>query len=153
MSEFPDEVTLIMNLSRCPNHCEGCHAPYLSDDIGEVLTPNLISELINSNEGITCIGFMGGDNDPGSLNKMAMIIKSTHQDLKVGWYSGKSELPDCIDIKYFDYIKLGPYKPEFGPLKSRTTNQKFYKIFKKSIQGKEFPEYELIDCTSIFWRK
>ena len=36
--EFPDEVTLAINLSLCPNGCPGCHSAYLKDDIGEELT-------------------------------------------------------------------------------------------------------------------
>ena len=24
--EFPDEVTLALNISGCPNHCPGCHS-------------------------------------------------------------------------------------------------------------------------------
>ena len=39
-------------------------------------------------------------------------------------------------------IKLGPNKEEFGPLNSRTTNQRFYKV-----NGKE-----LEDITSKFWK-
>ena len=36
--EFPDEVTLAINLSRCPNRCPGCHSPYLQQEEGEELT-------------------------------------------------------------------------------------------------------------------
>lgn len=32
--EFPDEVTLAINLSRCPPRCPGCHRPYLKQDAG-----------------------------------------------------------------------------------------------------------------------
>lgn len=39
-------------------------------------------------------------------------------------------------------IKLGPYKEEFGPLNSKATNQRFYKV-----NGKE-----LIDITNLFWK-
>ena len=27
--EIPDEVTLALNLSGCPNGCPGCHSPHL----------------------------------------------------------------------------------------------------------------------------
>ena len=30
--EFPDEVTLAVNLSRCPNACPGCHSAALQGD-------------------------------------------------------------------------------------------------------------------------
>ena len=35
--EFPDEVTLAVNLSLCPNKCPGCHSSILMGDIGELL--------------------------------------------------------------------------------------------------------------------
>ena len=35
--EIPDQVTLAINLSLCPNHCVGCHSPYLRNDVGNVL--------------------------------------------------------------------------------------------------------------------
>ena len=35
--EIPDEVTLALNITGCPNHCEGCHSPWLWEDVGEVL--------------------------------------------------------------------------------------------------------------------
>ena len=33
--EIPDEVTLALNLSGCPNGCPGCHSPHLQRDEGE----------------------------------------------------------------------------------------------------------------------
>ncbi len=35
--EIPDEVTLAVNITGCPNRCEGCHSPWLWEDGGEVL--------------------------------------------------------------------------------------------------------------------
>ena len=26
--EFPDEITLAINISKCPCHCRGCHSNY-----------------------------------------------------------------------------------------------------------------------------
>ena len=37
--EYPDEVTLAINLTLCPNRCVGCHSAFLRDDIGEELSP------------------------------------------------------------------------------------------------------------------
>jgi anaerobic ribonucleoside-triphosphate reductase activating protein len=34
-AEFPNEVSLCINISGCPCCCDGCHSPYLSKDIGE----------------------------------------------------------------------------------------------------------------------
>ena len=145
--EVPDEVTLAINISNCPNSCPGCHSSYLSEDIGEVLTITRIKKLLKENEGVTAICFMGGDNDPKLINHYAKLLKETKHYLKVAWYSGKSELSNEIDLFNFDFIKLGPYIEEYGPLDSRTTNQRFYKVVQTST-GKS----KLIDLTDKFWR-
>lgn len=137
-AEFPDEISLLINISGCPCHCEGCHSSYLAEDIGEPLDYVAITKLIiNSNKGITCVGLMGGDSDPECINNLAKFIK-TSSKLKVGWYSGRNYLPSKIDIRFFDYIKLGPYIKEYGGLQSPNTNQHLYQIEKidnKYIDG------------------
>ena len=51
--EFPDEISLLINISNCPFHCPGCHSPELREDIGTELTKKELSNLIKSNKGIT----------------------------------------------------------------------------------------------------
>ena len=126
-SEVPSEITLCINISNCPCHCINCHSSYLAEDIGENLTLDTIYKLIDSNEGITCICFMGGDSSPKEIDMFARCIKDLY-DIKVAWYSGRHELSKDINIKWFSYIKLGPYIEELGPLNSKTTNQRFYKV-------------------------
>lgn len=138
--EIPDEITLAINISNCPCHCKNCHSSYLAEDIGEGLTLDKIYKLIDNNEGITCICFMGGDSSPKEIDMFARCIKDLY-DIKVAWYSGRQELSKDIELSNFDVIKLGPYKEEFGPLNSKTTNQRFYKVENK----------ELIDITDRFW--
>lgn len=122
--EIPDEVTLAINLTCCPNRCEGCHSPHLWDDIGTELTFEEIDEILKPYLGkITCVCLMGGDNDIKSVEAMASYIKMRY-DLKFGWYSGREIFPS--NTKDFDYIKLGRYDKERGGLKSKTTNQKLY---------------------------
>ena len=137
-AEFPDEISLLINISNCPCHCKGCHSAYLAEDIGEPLDYIALTKLIiDSNKGITCVGLMGGDSDPKWINKLAKFIK-TSSELKVGWYSGRNYLPSEIDITFFDYIKLGPYINECGGLQSPSTNQNLYQIEKidnKYIDG------------------
>lgn len=141
-AEVPDEVTLAINISNCPCQCKGCHSSYLAQDIGTELTFNEVRKLIKKNSGISCIALMGGDAEPDRINTLASFIINHYDSVKVAWYSGRQELSNGIDLCNFDYIKLGPYKEEFGPLDSRTTNQKFYKV-----SGKE-----LVDITSKFWK-
>ena len=141
-SEVPDEISLCIEISNCPCHCEGCHSPYLAEDIGEPLDLQHLTNLIDSNKGITCVCIMGGDANPSKVDDIAQDIKEYYHNLKVGWYSGRQELSKDIELSNFDFIKLGPYKEEFGPLNSRTTNQRFYKV----------SDGELINITSKFWK-
>lgn len=144
-SEVPDEITLCINISNCPCHCKGCHSSYLAEDIGKPLVGMILREdLIEKNKGITCVAFMGGDNDPAAINSLAEYIKTwdSLSNLKVAWYSGRQELAKEIDINNFDFIKLGPYLEECGSLNCRTTNQRFYKVNNN----------QLIDITKKFWK-
>ena len=140
-AEVPDEVTLAINISNCPCQCKGCHSSYLAQDIGTELTFNEVRKLIKKNSGISCIAFMGGDSEPKRIDALASFV-TNHYQLKVAWYSGRQELSKEIDLQNFDAIKLGSYKEEFGPLNSRTTNQRFYKV----------SGGELINITNKFWK-
>jgi anaerobic ribonucleoside-triphosphate reductase activating protein len=140
-AEVPDEVTLAINISNCPCQCKGCHSSYLAQDIGTELTFNEVRKLIKKNSGVSCIAIMGGDAEPDKINTLASFIINHYNSIKVAWYSGRQELSNSIDLSNFDYIKLGPYKEEFGPLNSRTTNQRFYKV----------SDGELVDITSRFY--
>ena len=124
--EVPDEVTLAINITNCPNHCKNCHSPHLWKDFGTELTENEIDRLAEIYRGdITCICLMGGDASKGEVEILAHYIKHS-LNLKVAWYSGRYDKP--LNINDFDYIKLGPYIPEKGGLKSSGTNQRFYKV-------------------------
>ena len=153
-SEVPDEITLCINISGCPNHCEGCHSAYLAEDIGDELTANEVLRLIDLNPGITCIAFMGGDQDPDYINFLASVIKEGENLPKVAWYSGRQELSPKIKPIYFDYIKLGPYIPANGPLNNPNTNQIMYKV-QKFYNSNAFgsPAIVLDDITHKFWNK
>ena len=141
-SEVPDEITLCINISNCPCHCEGCHSSYLAEDIGNALDNKAITTLIGVNKGISCVCIMGGDSDVNSVNKLAEYIKFKWENLKVAWYSGRQELNKDINLNNLDFIKLGPYIKELGPLNSKTTNQRFYKVNRD----------KLIDITNKFYK-
>ena len=132
--EIPDETTLAINISNCPCHCKGCHSSYLAGDVGEVLTITRIEKLINENKGITAICFMEWQ-------------QTVPLDIKIGWYSGRATLADEIDLYNFDYIKLGPYIEECGPLDNPNTNQRLY----KTIMTDDGPK--LKDITFRFWNR
>ena len=149
-SEVPDEISLCIEISNCPCNCKNCHSSYLAEDIGEILTLDKIYKLIENSEGITCICFMGGDSSPKEIDMFARCIKDLY-DIKVAWYSGRQELSKYINLKWFDFIKLGPYIEEFGPLNSKTTNQRFYQVIKSHYEDGT-SGYELLDTTYKFWK-
>ena len=87
--EVPDEVTLAINISNCPVHCPGCHSSYLARDVGEVLDKEVLVSLIDSNPGITCVSFMGGDAEPLTVRDYSLWIKDRYKGMKTCWYSGR----------------------------------------------------------------
>lgn len=149
-SEVPDEISLCINISKCPCHCIGCHSPYLAEDIGDELNLKSLINLLEENNGITCVCLMGGDSEPKEINNYAQAIQKYDPELKVAWYSGKQELSKYIDLKYFNYIKLGPYIEELGPLNSKTTNQRFFKVCSIYDSTKRNWELKLVDITYKF---
>lgn len=143
--EIPDEVTLSINISNCPCHCIGCHSEYLWEDIGVALNEiSLDSLLMEYGEDVTCVCFMGGDREPESVNRLAKHVRRHFPKLKIGWYSGKKEISEDIEITNFDFIKTGPYISNLGGLNKETTNQRLYKVEKNA---------NLVDITHKFWKK
>lgn len=138
--EVPDEISLCINISNCQNQCKGCHTPMLRLDVGRSLDHDELSMLVKVNEGITCVCFMGCGKSPDEMSSLAKSVKEF--GLKTCIYLGDSEIPKGINLLYFDYIKIGPYIAEFGPLDSRTTNQRMYRI----DNGK------MVDITKKFWK-
>ena len=127
--EIPDEISLAVNISCCPNRCPGCHSPWLWDNEGEDMTEDMLSALIGKySAAITCFCFMGGDAEPMEIMRLAGWIRSRWPEIRTAWYSGKESIPEGFDITCLDYIKLGPYIEALGGLKSPDTNQALYRI-------------------------
>ena len=124
-TEVPDEISLCINLTQCPCNCPFCFEPWLQSDIGLELDLSALITLMNKVISITCICFMGGDNDSRALAKLCREFKQKYPDIKLAMYSGRTymhkELEECLD-----YYKIGPYMEQYGPLNSLTTNQRFY---------------------------
>lgn len=140
-AEVPDEITLCINITGCPNRCPGCHSQFLWEDKGKDLTQRALERMIRENSGISCVCLMGGDQEPDIVNLLGGVIK--HAGVKSAWYSGKTEIPAEINLYNFDYIKIGPYIEERGGLDNRNTNQKFFKVVGTVLE----------DLTSKFWKK
>jgi len=142
LAEIPDEVTLAINISGCPHHCKGCHSSYLWDDVGEILNQDSLLKLVEKNPGISCVCFMGGDTREYQFPILIEAVKEKYPDMKFGWYSGYDVVPSFYN-KYFDYIKVGPYQEDKGPLDNPRTNQKLYQIT---------PTNDCLDITYKLWK-
>lgn len=143
-AEIPDEVSLAINITNCPNACKNCHSLWLWKDEGDELNEESLSLILSEYiSGITCVAFMGGDREPKAIDVLAKFVKEKFNK-KVAWYSGKKEISKEINPKNFDYIKIGSYIEELGALKQRTTNQKLYKLHNGEI---------VEDITYRFWKK
>lgn len=124
-SEIPNEVTLCINISNCPHNCEECFEPWLRTDTGTPLTLTTLQELIDTTPYITCVCFMGGDVNHQNIIDLCVQSRNNNPNLKFAMYSGD----DTIDLNLafaLDYYKIGHYDKKLGPLKSKTTNQRFY---------------------------
>lgn len=172
--EIPCKVSLAVAISECRGKCIGCHSPCLRQSIGEELTFSVAESLLDDNFGVDCFLFLGEGNDRKTLLDLAKSIKVSKKDISLALYSGRKEVGDEY-YGCFDYIKIGPYHPEYGPLNSKTTNQRLYKINKKgrnTIKERtgfhpffgdkgifELPsdeilrQYDVEDITHLFWKK
>ena len=122
--EVPNEISLAISITGCPNHCPDCHSKYLWEDTGEELDElALDKEISRYKDNITCVCFMGGDRDKQTVYKLAKHVKDNYDNLKVAWYSGAREIDNDFPWSVFDYIKVGPYIQRYGPLDSANTNQ------------------------------
>lgn len=100
--EFPDCITLAVNISNCPGMCSQCSEPWLLDDVGDELTEEKIDELIAEHPDITVFGLMGGDSDHDDVVRIANYIHAKYPHIKVGMYSGReymsTKLLNCLDL-------------------------------------------------------
>lgn len=142
--EVPDEVTLCIYISGCPNKCVNCHYQELQQvDAGEKLVTYFDQMLDLYREYVTCVCFMGeGD---GSIESKNEILSYVHECNKRGYktclYSGRDTIIEAW-MNQFDYVKVGSYCEELGPLTSETTNQRMW----KRLSDNEFE-----DITFRFW--
>ena len=139
--EVPDRISLAINISNCPHHCNGCHSAELRKNIGKVLTDEELDRLIKENDGINCVCLMGEGRDIERLTEIVKLIKGKYI-LETCLYTGSDEFDESIFDGKLDYIKIGHYDKYCGPLDKKTTNQRMYKL----IDGKR------IDITDIFWK-
>ena len=144
--EIPDEISFTYFLTNCPNRCENCHSPHLREDIGTAVGSSLSSDLTQQEGVCSCILFMGGDDDRQIASLLFNLAHCKSRGFKTALYSGFDldhalERPEMLYL--LDYIKVGAYVDNLGGLKSKTTNQRLYKVVNGKITE---------DITYMFWR-
>ena len=137
--EVPNETTLALNFSDCPLHCPGCHSSFLWRPVGDVLTTEWLQSMLERYPYLTCVSIQGGDRDYHEVEHYAAWIKQ--HGFKSSWYTGFAKLPDDLRLNCFDFIKVGPYIEALGGLRSKTTNQRFYRVADGALH----------DMTDVFW--
>lgn len=141
--EIPDEVTLAVNLTGCPCHCPGCHSKHLWGDVGQPLDGQTLDGLINRQSGrVSCLALLGGDAAPAEVDSLLAGVRQRHPKLHTAWWSGRTIPSPLVSLANLDYLKLGPYLAHLGPLKSRHTNQRLYRVAGGTLH----------DITARFWR-
>lgn len=133
--EVPNEVTLAINISGCPNNCIGCHSPELREDIGDELSITKIVDMVKGNTSISCIAFMGGDADPEAVFRLCDEVYDAYEgSIRCCWYSGNDEFNKEAMKHHLYYYKIGHYDANLGPLDKVGTNQKMLKVVDGHIE-------------------
>ena len=141
--EVPNEISLCIYLSGCKQNCENCHYLELKQiDYGEWLHLHYTDIIDLYLTQATCVCFLGeGQGSKAEIEELSQYaVYANKLGLKTGLYCGRDAIIEPW-MERFDYLKLGSYQPNFGPLDAPSTNQRMYR---KSENG-------YIDITSMFW--
>lgn len=137
MEEIPTELSLSFSCTGCPIRCPNCHWKELQDpNRGHKLTIDEYIQILDKyKDFVTCILFFGGEWNKDCLKDFLIIARS--YGFKTALYTGLSDIND--DIKqYLNYLKIGPYIENLGPLNSIKTNQKLINLDTGEILNKYF---------------
>jgi anaerobic ribonucleoside-triphosphate reductase activating protein len=127
--EIPNEITLAINITGCPHHCPDCHSKFLWEYSGKYIKDDIIDIILKYHDFITCVCFMGGDQNQNELIDLCDIIKTKYK-LKTALYSGLDDIENISSNlkKELDFLKIGSYNKSRGGLNNPKTNQKMFKI-------------------------
>lgn len=141
--EVPNETALCIYISGCPNRCVDCHYPQLQlSDYGDILKHHFLKLIDLYAHAATCVVFLGeGKSTADDRVELLYYCGLTHaRNMKTCLYSGRDTYIEGW-MQKFDYIKLGRFNSQYGPLNARTTNQRMF----KKTQGR------YTDITHQFW--
>lgn len=141
--EVPGEASICIYITCCPNRCPDCHYPELqSRDSGELLRENIEIILAFYRPIASCVCFLGeGETGEAERKELVDLADKAHRlGLKCCPYSGRDTvIEDWMHV--FDYVKIGSYRKDRGPIISPNTNQRMYE---KTSTG-------YMDITREFW--
>lgn len=135
--EIPNEISLAFQITGCKLACKGCHSKELwNPKNGEELTNEKFETILKKyNDYISCVAFFGGEWYKKDLIDKLKIAKK--YNLKTCLYTGEEDISS--DIKsHLDFLKVGKWIEELGPLSSPTTNQKFIDLNNNKILNNLF---------------
>ena len=125
--EVPNEISLVFNISGCTHHCKGCHSQYLWEDVGRDLSADIADAIRQYADVITCVCFMGGDQDQKELVRLANMCGGYKTCLYSG-FDSLDDLKDCVGV--FDYVTriIGYLKriSRFSEARQREAAKRFY---------------------------
>lgn len=109
-------------ISGCTHHCKNCFNPETWDfDYGELLTPNVITKIIDSADpdyidGITLLGGdpLCGDDNRGASHTLCHMFKLKHPNKTVWLYTGYlyDQIKDLPVMDHVDVLVDGPFIEE-----------------------------------------
>ena len=141
--EVPGEASICIYITGCPNCCPDCHYPELQlQDFGEPLEENIDTIIAFYKPVATCVCFLGeGKAEVYERHELMNYAQKAHDiGLKCCLYSGRdTDIESWMQV--FDFIKVGRYRKDRGPISSPYTNQRMY------MNG----ESGYVDITREFW--
>ena len=106
VTEIPGEISLGISISGCPVKCKGCHSSETwNRNFGDILTSQVLLDIIKKHKHITCVLFYGGDwkEDIDFLLHLLKIVRTI--GLKTALYSGYDEINENL-ASMLDYYKI-----------------------------------------------
>lgn len=125
--ELPDHISLAISITGCGHKCKGCHSPIMQDATNGIeLTDEIFRQYLDRYKGcISAVIFFSGALYPTEL--IPKLKEARKRGLKTALYTGFNSVSNELK-ENLDYLKVGPYYEELGPLSSPTTNQRLYDL-------------------------
>ena len=136
-------------ISGCTHHCKNCFNPETWDfNYGELLTPNVITKIIDSADpdyidGITLLGGdpLCGDDNRCASHTLCHMFKLKHPNKTVWLYTGYlyDQIKDLPVMEHVDVLVDGPFIEEQKNLMLKfrgSENQRLIDVKKSRVENK-----------------